>query len=243
MVAGERRPHVREGVANHFVGWMWCVGAEAGTVNFTVTTCPGKGLWLASTKAIVTLCSPGGSPAMSTVLLSLASAHHQGRSSTVMCRCPMRGDTPSAPAPNACAMRTFSTRYWAQKTPWARPSGSGASTISRGAGSFSMPIYGVAPRISLALGFASCANKVLVANTAPTAAAASVLMRVITSSPLMTAGSRFSEGFAKWSESGAKLGREQLRFLPGREVAAPFGVAEVDEIWEGAAGPSLRGSE
>ena len=36
---------------------------------------------------------------MSTVLLSLASAHHQGRSSTVMCRCPTRGDVLTAPDP------------------------------------------------------------------------------------------------------------------------------------------------
>src|SRR5262245_11370371 len=75
-----------------------CVFAEPGTVNVTVTTCPGKGVRLASTNAIVTLCWPGGSPAMSTVLLSLASAHHQGRSSSVMCRCPTLGDTLSAPA-------------------------------------------------------------------------------------------------------------------------------------------------
>src|SRR5262245_10837111 len=52
--------------------------AEPGTVNFTVTVCPGKTLWLASTKSILTLCSPGGSPAMSTVPRSLASAHNQG---------------------------------------------------------------------------------------------------------------------------------------------------------------------
>jgi hypothetical protein len=40
-------------------------------VNVNVTTCPGKTLWLASTNSIFTLCWPGGSPAMSTVLLSL----------------------------------------------------------------------------------------------------------------------------------------------------------------------------
>jgi hypothetical protein len=45
-------------------------------VNVTVATCPGKTLWLASTNSIFTLCWPGGSPAMSTVLLSLASAHN-----------------------------------------------------------------------------------------------------------------------------------------------------------------------
>jgi hypothetical protein len=48
-------------------------------VNVSVTTCPGKTLWLASTNSIFTLCSPGGSPAMSTVLLSLASAPQPGQ--------------------------------------------------------------------------------------------------------------------------------------------------------------------
>ena len=96
-------------------------------MNVKVTTCPGKTLWLASTNSIFTLCAPGGSPAMSTVLLSLASAHNQGRSSTVMCR------------------------YWAWKMPWASGPGSGGSTISLGAGSFSIVSYGEAPRFSLAL--------------------------------------------------------------------------------------------
>src|SRR5262245_52368450 len=53
---------------------------------------------VASTNSIFTLCWPGGSPAMSTVLLSLASAHNQGRSSTFMCKCPTRGDAWSAPS-------------------------------------------------------------------------------------------------------------------------------------------------
>jgi hypothetical protein len=35
-------------------------------------------------------------------------------------------------------MRTFSTRYWAWKMPWVSGPGSGGSTISLGAGSFSM---------------------------------------------------------------------------------------------------------
>jgi putative transposase len=34
----------------------------AGTVNLTVIDCPGKTWWLASTKSIFTLCSPGGKP-------------------------------------------------------------------------------------------------------------------------------------------------------------------------------------
>lgn len=82
---------------------------------------PGKDMWLASTSAIFTLCSPRGKPAMSTVLLSLASAHHQGRSSTMMCRRQTRGDTSTAPSPKTCTMRMFSTRYRAQKTPIASP--------------------------------------------------------------------------------------------------------------------------
>lgn len=48
----------------------------------------------------------------------------------------MRGDTWTAPGPNTGAMRMFSTRYWAQNTPIASPSGSGGSTISLGGGSF-----------------------------------------------------------------------------------------------------------
>jgi hypothetical protein len=64
--------------------------------------------------SIFTLCRPGGSPTVTTVLLSLASAHHQGRSSTVMCRCPTRVYTSRASGPNTCTMRRFSTRYWAQ---------------------------------------------------------------------------------------------------------------------------------
>ena len=86
-------------------------------------------------------------------------------------QCPTRGDTLRAPGPNTGAMRTFSTRYWAQKMPWASPSGSGGSTISLGAGSFSMARYGVGPRTSLALW-----AKALAPSRVPAATAASVLM-------------------------------------------------------------------
>lgn len=55
-----------------------------------------------------------------------------------------------APFPNTGTMRTFSTRYWIQTTPLANRSGSGGSTISLGAGSFSISAYGVAPRTSRA---------------------------------------------------------------------------------------------
>ncbi len=49
-----------------------------GILNITVLDCPGKTLWLASTSSILTLCWPGGGLSMSTVSLSLVSAHHQG---------------------------------------------------------------------------------------------------------------------------------------------------------------------
>ena len=70
--------------------------ARPGTVNVTVCLHVGhsvKTSWLGLTNSISTLCGPGGIPAMSIVLRSLASAHNQGRSSTVMCRCPTLGDT------------------------------------------------------------------------------------------------------------------------------------------------------
>src|SRR5215470_6569080 len=47
------------------------------------------------------------------LLLSLASGDHHGRSSTVMCKCPIRGDTSTVPNPKTGRMRKFSTRYWA----------------------------------------------------------------------------------------------------------------------------------
>src|SRR5512144_2823604 len=114
---------------------------------------------------------------MSIVLLSLASAQCHGRSSTVMCRCPTRGETLRAPAPNTGTMRTFSARYWIWTTPWASGPGSGGSTTSLGAGSFSMARYGETPRTSLAL----WANAP-VASTAPAATAASILMSMVTPS-------------------------------------------------------------
>src|SRR6478752_1983012 len=76
-------------------------------------------------------------------------------------------------------MRTFSTRYCAQKSPLANPSGSGGSTISFGAGSFFISTYGEGPRISFAL----WANAVM-ANTVTAAAPASVLIIVIWNSCL-----------------------------------------------------------
>src|SRR6185369_11438783 len=131
--------------------------ADLGTVNFTVLACPGKTWWLASASSISTSCSPGGMPAMSTVLRSLASAHSQGRSSTRTCRWPTRGDTSRASFPKTGTMRTFSVRYWIQTTPLSSRSGSGASTISLGGGSFLIAAYGVGPRTSLALrGGAAC---------------------------------------------------------------------------------------
>jgi len=48
-------------------------------VNLTVWVCPEKIWWLASTNSIRTLCGPTGKPAMSIVLLSLASVLSQWR--------------------------------------------------------------------------------------------------------------------------------------------------------------------
>src|SRR5262249_61300872 len=92
----------------------------------------------------------GRYPSPVNLLLSLASAHHQGRSSTWMCKCPTRGDALRAPFPNTGKMRTFSTRHWIQTTPLASRSGSGGSTISLGAGSSLISAYGVAPRTAFA---------------------------------------------------------------------------------------------
>ena len=113
---------------------------------------------MGSTSSIVTLCSPGGIPPMSTVLLSLESAHNQGRSSTRTCRWPTRGDSFRASLPNTGRRRQFSVRYWIQTMPWGSPSGSGSSTISLGGGSFLTAKYGVWPRTSLALGGAGSAS-------------------------------------------------------------------------------------
>ena len=52
--------------------------ADAGITKSIVFSWPGIGLWLASTRMIFTLCGSGGKLAISTVLLSLASAHHHG---------------------------------------------------------------------------------------------------------------------------------------------------------------------
>ena len=46
-------------------------------MNVTVLDCPGKGWWLAFTSSSRTLCGPSDNPAMSTVLMPLASAHHR----------------------------------------------------------------------------------------------------------------------------------------------------------------------
>src|SRR5688500_17854237 len=132
---------------------QWCdADADLGTVNLTVLACPGKTWWLVSTSSIRTLCSPGGIPPMSMVLIPLDSAHNQGRSSTRMCRWPIRGETSSAAFPKTGRMRTFSVRYWTQKRPLASPLVSGSSTINLGAGSSATSTYGLAPRTSLALG-------------------------------------------------------------------------------------------
>src|SRR5712692_8639326 len=77
-------------------------------------------------------------PARTMVLLWPKSAHSHGRSSTVMCRWPTRGDRLRAAGPATGRIRKFSTRYGMNTTPWANGPGSGGSTISLGAGSLSM---------------------------------------------------------------------------------------------------------
>src|SRR5687768_15432885 len=165
---------------------------------------------------------------MSTVLLSPASAHHQGRSSTVTCKCPMRGDTSTAPAPNTGTMRKFSTRYCAQKTPWTSPSASGGSTISLGAGSISMATYGEPPRISLAL----WANA-LVASTVPTATVASVLMSIVIAFSLGLRASSLATLVHPAPEIGCFwIGRRELARAAG---GRPFGERERERHRTGTA--------
>src|SRR5215207_7054924 len=47
---------------------------------------------------------------------------------------------------------------------------------------------------------------------------------------------------AQGAERRPELGREELRLLPGREVAALVDLVEVNQIAIGAPGPCLRGS-
>ena len=51
-----------------------------------------------------------------------------------------------------------------------------------------------------------------------------------------------SRGLAQRSERGPELGREELRLLPRREVAALVDLVEVDQVAIGAPGPCLRGA-
>src|SRR6185503_12953613 len=105
---------------------------------WNVTVCAVKRLPSASTNSISTLCWPRGMPTRTMVLLWPKSAHSHGRSSTVMCRWPTRGETFRAAGPATGRMRTFSTRYGMNAMPWANGPGSGGSTISLGGGSSSM---------------------------------------------------------------------------------------------------------
>jgi hypothetical protein len=77
------------------VAYRWLVQPHGrtslpGELNDTV--CAVKTLPSASTNSISTLCWPRGMPARTMVLLCPKSAHSHGRSSTVMCRWPTRGD-------------------------------------------------------------------------------------------------------------------------------------------------------
>src|ERR671920_394431 len=102
------------------------------------------------------------------------SAHRQGASSTVTCRCPTRGETWLAASPNNGRMRKFSVRYGMRAAPRASGPGSGASTISLGAGSFLIGKNTGGLPASPALW-----ARAPVASTATAAAVASVLMSVV----------------------------------------------------------------
>jgi hypothetical protein len=119
-----------------------------------------------------------------------------------------------------------------RETPWASPSGSGESPISMGAGSFPVATYGEAPRVSLPLW-----TRALVASTVPAATMASVLMTMVIAVPQSE-----SSGSAQRSECRTQLGREQLRLLPGGEVAASVDLVEVGEAGVDHLNPAARGS-
>jgi hypothetical protein len=92
----------------------------------------------------------GGSPATTIVsAFWLKSAQCHGRSSTLTCRCPTRGDTLAVSAPSSGKMRRFSTLYGTSATPRALGSGSGASRKSFDAGSFLMATRGEELLLSL----------------------------------------------------------------------------------------------
>ena len=92
LLAARRGWHAFSGNQPHGPRYLRSLCESSGIVKVRVLDWPGKTSWLALTNSIVTLCCPGGRLAISTVLLSLASAHHQGKSSTMTCRCPRRGD-------------------------------------------------------------------------------------------------------------------------------------------------------
>jgi len=92
----------------------------SGTITETVSRA--RILCVGSATSTRNLCSPGFSP--TTMMGSpLVWAHVPGRSSTVTCRWPTRGDTSVAPCPKTGMIRVFSVRYWRMTTP--RASGSG----------------------------------------------------------------------------------------------------------------------
>src|SRR4051794_24324830 len=51
-----------------------------------------------------------------------------------------------------------------------------------------------------------------------------------------------SERSAEWPKRSPELGGEELRLFPGREVSAPVGLVEIDQVAIGAPGPRLGGS-
>src|SRR5262249_46098355 len=165
LAGAEARPASRgPALVTHFAG--------PGTVN--VTVCPVKMWCSGSASSISTLCWPGGSPTTTIVLLSPKSPQCHGRSSTVTCRCPTRGETLAAGPPSTGRTRKFSTRYGIRTAPRASGPGSGASTASLGADSFSTATNGEGSRTAFAVW-----AKAIVASAVPATIAGSVLMSLV----------------------------------------------------------------
>src|SRR3982751_3185576 len=90
--------------------------------------------------------------------LPLVSAHTHSASSTLICRCPTRGETVRAPGPNTGTRCRFSAQYLIIATPRnASGSASGGSMTIFAGGS---PVSGITPA-GRHLSLAFCANEVI----------------------------------------------------------------------------------
>src|SRR5262245_46071024 len=154
-----------------------------------------------------------------------------------MCRCPTSGDTLPAAGPRTGRMRTCSTRYGMNTTPWANGPGSGRSTISLAAGSLSM-------------GTTVLWAKAAAANMHAETAASGLISRFIAFSPLeLSFGDsiRYPERLISPAfELAQRLtarehgGHEQLRLFPRREVSAFGEPVVVDQLGIRLLSPTLR---